>query len=196
MRTQRTLAIVALLAILLTASACKQKKKPPVPPPAAVAPTITEPPPTNPGTPPPVSAEPSRPLPTRGESTEAAEVERPIPRPKNHVARKTVPPPPAPEPAKKPTVASGGQNPSGQLTASISRGDSLQQKLDTAQLINTAENTLRGITRPLSSDEQALVQHIRSFINQSQTATKEGDLDRAYNLAFKAHQLSDELAKK
>jgi outer membrane biosynthesis protein TonB len=196
MQAQRTLAIVALFAILLGASACKQKKKPPVPPPAAVAPTITEPPPTNPGTPPPVSAEPSRPLPTPGESAATAELEKPTPRPKNHVARKTVPPPPAPEPPKKPTGASAGQNSSGQLTASNLRGDSIQQRLDTTQLINAAENTLRGITRPLNGDEQALVQHIRSFINQSQTATKEGDLDRAYNLAFKAHQLSDELAKK
>jgi hypothetical protein len=92
---------------------------------------------------------------------------------------------------------SGQPNQSGgQLTASAGRGDSVQQKLDTVQLINSTEGTLRGITRQLSNDEQAMVQHIRAFINQSQTATKEGDLDRAFLLAQKARQLSDELAKK
>jgi hypothetical protein len=196
MQAQRTLAVVALLAILLGASACKQKKKPPVPPPAAIAPTITEIPPTNPGTPPPISAEPSRPLPTPGEAVETAELEKPAPKPRNHIARKTVPPPPAPEPPKK-TVPNGGQNQSaGSLTASAGLGDSLQQKLDTAQLITTTENTLKTVNRQLSGDEQAMVQHIRAFINQSQTATKEGDFGRAFLLAQKARQLSDELAKK
>jgi hypothetical protein len=109
--------------------------------------------------------------------------------------RKTVPPPP-PEPPKK-TVDNGGtQNQSGQLTASVNRDQALHQQVDTAQLITTAENTLRGLTRQLNNDEQAMVQHIRSFIKQSQTATSEGDLERAYNLAFKARQLSDELVKK
>jgi hypothetical protein len=68
--------------------------------------------------------------------------------------------------------------------------------VDTAQLITTAENTLRGINRQLNTDELAMVQHIRSYIKDSQTASNEGDLQRAYNLAFKARQLSDELVKK
>lgn len=192
---RRTLTIIAILATLLGASACK-KKKPPLPPPQATAPTITRPAPdsTSPGPPPPVSVEPSRPLPTPGEANEIS-VQKPAPKPKTHITRKTVPPPP-PEPPKKTVENNGAPTQSGQLTASVTHDQALHQKLDTVQLINTAENTLRGINRQLSNDEQAMVQHIRSFIKQSQTATNEGDLERAYNLAFKAHQLSDELVKK
>jgi hypothetical protein len=195
MQLNRTLATLALLTLLMGASACK-KKKPKVPPPQATAPTITVPVPTNPGPPPPISVEPSRPLPTPGETTENAEIEKPAPKPKTHVARKTVPPPPKPAEQPKPPVAQNNQNSQGQLTASMGHGEALQQKLDTAQLITNAENTLRSINRQLNNNEQAMVQHIRSFIKQSQDATTDGDLERAYNLAFKARQLADELIKK
>ncbi len=198
MLLRRTFTAAALLALLLGASGCKfGKKKPPVPPPQATAPTLKpQPQPSdNPGPPPPVSAEPSRPLPTPGEATANAELEKPAPKPKTHVARKTVPPP-APEPPKK-TVENAGTAPAqqGPLTASITHDQALSRRIDTEQLISTTENKLRSITRQLNTDEQAMVQHIRSFINQSQKATTEGDVERAYNLAFKAHQLSDELVK-
>jgi hypothetical protein len=52
------------------------------------------------------------------------------------------------------------------------------------------------VTRSLSNDEQAMVAHIRSYMKQSQNATGDGDLERAYNLALKARLLSDELVKK
>lgn len=169
-----------------------------MPPPQATAPTITptRPPSDNPGPPPPVASEPARPLPTPGEATATAEVQKPAPKPKVHIARKTVPPPP-PEPPKT-TVENAGKpaNQQGQLTASVAQGQALQRRVDTTQLIATTENTLRSITRQLSTDEVAMVQHIRSFIKQSQDATNEGDVDRAYQLASKAHQLSDELVKK
>jgi hypothetical protein len=198
MLLRRTLTAAALLALLLGASGCEfRKKKPPIPPPAATAPTLKPslPPSDNPGPPPPVASEPSRPLPTPGETTTTAEVQKPAPKPKTHITRKTVPPPP-PEPPK--TVENAGKTPTqqGQLTASVAQGQALQRRVDTTQLISTTENTLRSITRQLSTDEQAMVQHIRSFIKQSQDATTEGDLDRAYQLASKAHQLSDELVKK
>jgi hypothetical protein len=196
MLQRRTLTTIALLAILLGTSACK-KKKPVLPPQQATAPTIVRPAPdpTSPGPPPPVTVEPSRPMPTPGEATATVSAEKPAPKPKTRVTRKTVPPPPV-EPPKKTVESASTPNQSGQLTASVTHDEALHQKLDTAQLINTAETTLRGITRQLNTDEQAMVQHIRSFIKQSQTATSEGDLERAYNLAFKAHQLSDELIKK
>lgn len=126
--------------------------------------------------------------------TATATVPKKLPPPKYH-PRKIVPPPPAP---KKPVVQN--ENPpaqnQGQLTASISHDDALHQKLDTAQLLEATEGNLRGITRSLSNDEQAMVQHVRAYISQSQKATTDGDLERAYNLALKAHLLSDELAKK
>jgi len=194
----RTLTAAALLALLLGASGCEfRKKKPPVPPPQTTAPTLKPslPPSDNPGPPPPVASEPARPLPTPGEATETAEAQKPAPKPKTHITRKTVPPPP-PEPPK--AVENAGKTPTqqGQLTASVTNNQALQRRVDTTQLISTTENTLRSITRQLSSDEVAMVQHIRSFITQSQKATGEGDIERAYNLALKARQLSDELVKK
>jgi hypothetical protein len=200
MLLRRTLTAAALLALLLGASGCKfGKKKPPVPAPQATAPTLKPslPPSDNPGPPPPVASEPARPMPTPGEATENAQVQKPAPKPKTHVARKTVPPPPPVEPPKA-TVDSAGKTPTqqGQLTATVTQGQALQQRVDTAQLISTTENALRSITRQLSTDEQAMIQHIRSFIKQSQTASNEGDIERAYNLALKARQLSDELVKK
>ena len=48
----------------------------------------------------------------------------------------------------------------------------------------------------MSADEQVVVTHIRSYMQQSKNAITDGDLERAYNLALKAHLLSDELVKK
>ena len=41
-----------------------------------------------------------------------------------------------------------------------------------------------------------MVQHIRSYMQQARDASKDGDTERAYNLALKAHLLSDELIKR
>lgn len=196
MLLRRTLTVALLLAIMLGVSACK-KKKPVLPPVQATAPTITQPAPQTPGPPPPVNVEPSRPMPTPGEVVASSAPAKPAPKPKTHIARKTIPPPPPEAPKKTVVENETTQNQQdNQLTASISRDAAIQQRVDTVQLINATENTLRGITRQLNSDEQAMVQHIRSFIKQSQTAMSEGDLERAKNLAFKANQLSNELAKK
>jgi len=40
------------------------------------------------------------------------------------------------------------------------------------------------------------VEKIHAYMNQSKAASSAGDLDRAHTLAFKAHLLSDEVAKK
>jgi hypothetical protein len=40
-----------------------------------------------------------------------------------------------------------------------------------------------------------MVSQIKQFMEQSKTAADAGDLDRAHNLALKAHLLSDELLK-
>jgi hypothetical protein len=190
---------MVLLAMMLGASGCKFRKKKPNLPSQAQAPTLSLPSTntetTQPGPPPPVGAEPSRPLPTPGEVEVAtATPPKKVPVPKH--PRKIVPPP---APPKKVVVQNDTPPPpanTGQLTASISHDEALQQKLDTAQLIEATEGNLRSITRTLSADEQATVQHVRAYISQSQKASSDGDLERAYNLALKAHILSDELAKK
>jgi outer membrane biosynthesis protein TonB len=65
----------------------------------------------------------------------------------------------------------------------------------TEQLLQSTENAIKGITRPLSQSEQALLAQIHDFIKQSRAATDDKDFGRAHNLAVKAHLLSDELAK-
>lgn len=117
---------------------------------------------------------------------------RDLPKPPRRAPRKTPkktvvedePPPPAAVP-----------QPQGQLSASISHDDALHQKVNTTQLIDATESTLRSINRSLNSNEQAMVQHIRSYIKDSQAAIANGDYERAHGLAVKAHLLSDELMK-
>jgi hypothetical protein len=65
----------------------------------------------------------------------------------------------------------------------------------TTRLLDSTEQSLRGLTRSLSTDEQTTLSQIRSYITQARSALKDQDLERAHNLAVKAHQLSDVLTK-
>ena len=201
---RRTSGILLVLALMLGASGCKLKKKSTNVPQQAQAPTIPAPQPatTQPGPPPPASVEPARPLPTPGEVASNNLPEQPAPKPQRRIPRRVAPPkktvventPPESSPTPQQPPAQPQQQ--GQLTASVSHNDALQQKVDTQQLLYTTENNLRSLSRSLSSDEQVMVAHIRSYMQQSEKATTDGDLERAYNLALKARLLSDELVKK
>jgi hypothetical protein len=59
----------------------------------------------------------------------------------------------------------------------------------------TEENLKKIEGRQLSPSQQEMVSQIKQFREQSKTAAAAGDLDRAHNLAMKAHLLSDELVK-
>ncbi len=199
---RRTSGILVIIASVLGVAGCKEKKKPNIPQ-QAQAPAITMPTTTattQPGPPPPASIEPSRPLPTPGEVASNSLPEQPAPKPQPRLPRRTPPKRTIvenePEPTPAPAQTSPQQQQQGQLTASVSHNDALQQKLDTQHLLDATEANLRGLTRSLSSDEQVTVAHIRSYMLQSKNATTDGDLERAYNLALKAHLLSDELVKK
>jgi len=61
--------------------------------------------------------------------------------------------------------------------------------------IDSTENGLNGIKRPLSSDEQKTAALIRSYVTRARDALKADDLDAATNLSNKAHQLLGELTK-
>ena len=206
MRIARATVAGILLASMLALGGCK-KKKPAVPPPQAEAPAVTQPEPE--AKPPvPAASEPNRPQPepTQPESAPAAAA-TPAPKPKTkprHAAKKTVPPPAVEKPAeapaeKQPTktvVTEGGAQPATpQLSASMPHDKVIHQKLNTNQLLEATDYNVKSIARALSGDEQAMLQHIRSYMQQSRDATKDGDTERAYNLALKAHLLSDELIK-
>lgn len=197
--------VVVLLIAALSISGCK-KKKPAIPPPQAQAPTIVQPVPQQipPATEAPAQTQPEQP------KTEPAQTQpKPKPR-KNTSARSRKPAKPPEKPAEKTAPATATANaprtvvPEGgtpqqqppELTASISHDAAQHQRMTTNQLLDSTEFNLKSISRALNSDEQAIVSHIRSFEQQSRAATAEGDTERAYNLAMKAHLLSDELIKR
>jgi outer membrane biosynthesis protein TonB len=199
MRSARATVVGMLLASLLALGGCK-KKKAAAPPPQAQAPTIAQPAPeVQPPAPEPKlpQVEPTPPEPAPTTTTTA-----PAPKPKTkprHAAKKVVPPPaetPAEKQPSKTVVTEGGTQPATpQLSASMSHDKVIHQKLNTNQLLEATDYNLKNIARSLNADEQAMVQHIRSYMQQSRDAAKDGDTERAYNLALKAHLLSDELIK-
>jgi hypothetical protein len=100
-------------------------------------------------------------------------------------------------PKQKTVVPEGGSTNAGQqLSPGISNDQAMHQRQNTAQLLDSTDANLKSVTRALSSDEQAIVQQIRNYMQQSRAATTDGDIERAYNLAMKAHLLSDELVKR
>ena len=67
----------------------------------------------------------------------------------------------------------------------------------TTQLLDTTENQLKRVDATgLSSDQQAMLAQIKTYISQSRKAITDGDYERASNLAKKAQVLTDELMKK
>jgi outer membrane biosynthesis protein TonB len=202
MRAARMIAGMALLSLALMAG-CK-KKAPATPPPQAQPPTATEP---QPEQVPPPQAEPA---PTQPEPSTTPPAETTASEPKPATPKKPAPPKPnsnkasaakktEPTPPRKPpkVVTEGGATENaGQLSAGAPHTVVEHQRASTTQLLDSTETNLKGLTRTLNSSEQAMVQQIRNYIRQSREATTQGDNERAYNLALKAHLLSDELTAK
>ncbi len=71
-----------------------------------------------------------------------------------------------------------------------------QQSETTQQLLASSDANLKKISgRQLSASQQDTVKQVESYMEQANTAAKDGDAQRAYNLAVKANLLSAELAK-
>jgi hypothetical protein len=82
------------------------------------------------------------------------------------------------------------------IAPDVSSDQLTRQKQTTVQLLDLTENSLKRLaSRSLSSDEQSMVTQIKAYVLQSRKATSDGDYERAYNLAQKAHLLSDALSK-
>jgi outer membrane biosynthesis protein TonB len=191
-----------MMALLAFPGTCK-KKKPEVPPPQAQAPTATQEP--QPQTPP--AATEQAPPQTEEKKTEenpaqTAPAKKPKPKPRSTTKKtqpemkKTTPPASATTTTKPPAQQQPSAPESGQLTASLSGTEAARRRQETAQLLAGTDGELKGITRTLTSDEQNIVLQIRGYMQQAQAADKDGDLDRARNLAMKAKLLADDLAKK
>lgn len=70
------------------------------------------------------------------------------------------------------------------------------QRQATEQILQSTDVSLKNITRRnLTTDQQDMARQITLYMEQARSAIKEGDLGRARNLAVKARQLCDALAR-
>jgi outer membrane biosynthesis protein TonB len=98
--------------------------------------------------------------------------------------------------ALHPPANPAGEAPDIAIAADVSSAQLNRQKQSTAQLLDETEKTISGLNHSLSHEEEEMLGQIRSYVTQSRKATSDGDFERAYNLATKAHLLSDALVKK
>jgi len=107
-------------------------------------------------------------------------------------------------PASKPTgttpattvVKNGGTvEPTVDLSPEVNQKQASEQTVRTNQLLASSDANLKKISgRQLSASQQDTVKQIQSYMDQAETAKKNGDMQRAYNFAVKANLLSAELA--
>jgi hypothetical protein len=204
MSSSRTALSLVMTGLLLVGGGCK-KRRPNVPV-AQQPPTITQPQP-QPSTPSSATADktPVRPpeSTTTASTTPPKETtpptrSKPRPRPSN---RKTVPNDAETtevakaEPPRRVIPDGSAEVTTPVVSARIPHDEAVHHQQNTALLLQSTESNLAGLKQPLSDKQRAMVEQIRNFMQQSQDATKTGDLLRAHNLALKAHLLSDELVK-
>lgn len=198
--------VLAMAAVALLAGVGCKKKKPNLPA-QTQPPTITQPEPEKP----PAQGQPEQIPPVTPPATEPeAQPAPPTTKPKPSAHRKkpaTQTPPASSDPTAKPSAAKPATNgkpvvdttkPADnnvQISAEVPQNVATQRRQQTEDLLNTAEANLKRVTRTLTDGEQSMQRQVRNFITQSRLAIQDGDFERAYNLATKAQQLSQELAK-
>ena len=90
----------------------------------------------------------------------------------------------------------GTSEPSIELAGGAAGGQTADQRNTANQMLDATETNLKKIAgRQLTTDQQGMVTQIHQFMDQSKTAVKDGDLERARTLAWKAQLLSEELVK-
>jgi hypothetical protein len=147
----------------------------------------TQPPPVTPGT---VPKEPTKPQ----KSTQQKSTSKKRPHKNQHAAPTEGQ---TGQEAQKKVVHRGSTaEPNPQLTPGITEEQAARQRQNTNDLLASTDASLQKLSgRQLTQDEQETVGQIRKFMEQVKEADKEGDLQRAYKLAVKAHLLSDALTK-
>jgi hypothetical protein len=117
---------------------------------------------------------------------------------KRHRTQKTVSPAATPaDTGHTKTVVRNGST--ADPTVDLSPGPSpraSQLSESTKQLLASSDANLKKISgRQLNESQQDTVRQVESYMEQANTAAKDGDVQRAYNLAVKANLLSAELSK-
>ena len=90
----------------------------------------------------------------------------------------------------------GTSDTGGQLEPGVPQSEADQQRQATEQMLQSTDASLKKVAqRKLTADQQDMVRQITFYMQQSRSANQEGDLGRARNLAVKARQLCDALAR-
>jgi hypothetical protein len=207
----RQLVVSALGLVLLSGVGCANKKKAQLPTQAtAPAEPIPTPLPSKisedkapPPAPPPQEETEAKAEEPKPQTTKRRKPHKPAQTPVVTQGSSASPPSPSTGPASTNTLAASHPppNPANEpppdtaIAADVTSAQLTQQKQTTAQLLDSTEKTLGGL-RSLSHEQEEMVTQIRSYVAQSHKATTEGDFERAYNLATKAHLLTDALVKR
>lgn len=98
----------------------------------------------------------------------------------------------------KVVVRNGGvKDDSEELAPGMSKEQAQHSRESTTQLLASTDRNLKNVVgRQFSPAQQNMLEEIHTYVRQSKGATDSGDLARAHTLAYKALQLSGELAKK
>ena len=215
---RKTILVMSLVAVSLVEGCKKKQQQAQVAPP----PTITAPQTTSPVQPPPTANNGNASNPNEGTTAQQplqpsktqTSATQPKPKPKSKPAKPsaahkipTTEPPAdksgagngnttiATNVPPKITIETNAPEVGGAISATGPHSDDIHDKLSTEQLLQTTDDNLKSIKRPLTVEEQAQVVQIRNFMAQSRAASTDSDLVRARNLALKAHLLSDELMR-
>jgi type IV secretory pathway VirB10-like protein len=194
-RNSNARALLALLAsgISLLNIGCGEKKV------QAAAPVSAPPAKTAIETPPPSTTAPdTTAFPPVAVQTPAPDIPDSSAAPPPMIAPATKPAPkpqkPAPEPEPSSTAEDRARPPAPQISPQLSEADKANYQRGTAEDIDVAKGNLNQAKgKRLNAQQADLADKIRSFLDQSSNAAKEGDLARAKNLAQKARLLSVEL---
>jgi hypothetical protein len=151
--------------------------------------------------PPPVANNPAAPTTATGEKATPA-AKPPVLRHRKHKVHHSSP---AKTPAansngdpSKVVVRNGGaKEGSAQLTPAVNPAQAKSQRANTASLLAATDANLKRVAgRQLTPAQQRMVDEINTYMRQSRAAAASADTNRAQTLAYKAHLLSDELARK
>src|SRR6266850_2387217 len=116
---------------------------------------------------------------------------------KKHTAKKKKAQDPTSQDPKKTVVRHGSTaEPTTQLAPGITEEQAARQRETTSQLLSSTDAALQKLdARQLSGDQKETIEQIRKFMQQAKAADAEGDPERSYKLALKAHLLTDALEK-